>query len=121
MPTEYRIASIGGMWFLATIALSAVFIGAGLQGELTTLHIVFASTIFLMGIIGTLFLLRWFNKFSDSETDIAKAKRQRIDDMIRDMSDEDLVELKKRLSDGDIEDEELLDYVSEDGELVFRN
>ncbi len=114
---ETRIASIGGLWFLATLALSAVFLGAGLQGELTLVHIVFACAILALACIATPILIHWFN----SNSDVVKAKREKIDTMLRDMSDDELMELKQRLSDGDYSDESLLEYVSDDGELVFRS
>ena len=105
------------MWFLATIMLAALFIGAGLQGEFTVFHAVFASIIFGLALIGT--PLAYYGLRED-ETDTAKAKRERIDTMLRDMSDDELLELKQRLSTGDYNEDSLLDYVSDDGELVMR-
>ena len=51
-----------------------------------------------------------------------KRKRDRIDNVLRDLSDKDLLRLRERLSDGAI-DEDLLyqQIVGDDGELVYRN
>ena len=104
------------LWFISGIVLAALFIGSGMAGELTIAHMIFAGLILTLAVIGTVAIWTMPSLIEN----VGKAKRPRIDDMIRDMSDNELMELKKRLSDGDIDDEELLDYVSEDGELVFR-
>ena len=50
-----------------------------------------------------------------------KRKRQRIDDMLSDMSDEELFELRQRLQDGTYDEDYLYDnVVGDDGELVMR-
>ena len=49
-----------------------------------------------------------------------KSKRERIDNMLRDMSDNELLELKQRLSTGEMNDDNILDYLGDDGELVLR-
>lgn len=114
---KVNISVILIMWFLATVMLAALFIGAGLQGEFTLFHTVFASIIFVLALIGT--PLAYFG-LREEEIDTAKAKRERIDMMLRDMSDDELLELKQRLSTGDYSEDSLLDYVSDDGELVMR-
>jgi hypothetical protein len=50
---------------------------------------------------------------------IEKRKRDRLDAVLRDLSDDDLRRLKQRLTDGTIDDEQLYDrLVGDDGELV---
>lgn len=115
---ETRGSLTGGLWFFSTLALIALFIGSGLQGELTIGHIVLAFTIIGLAVGATPILLRW--KGDEAETEREKAKRERIDNMLRDMSDDELLELKARLSSGEFSDEQVLDYLSDDGELVFR-
>lgn len=104
------------LWFLATLILAAIFIGSGLQGEFTTAHMIFASIVLTLAMIATPLVIY----ATREKDDIGKKKRQRIDNLLRDMSDDDLLELKQRLSDGKFSDEAHLDYVSEDGELHFR-
>lgn len=54
-----------------------------------------------------------------SETE--KKKRERLDAVLRDLSDEDLMRLKERLMDGSVDDEILYDrIVGDDGELVYK-
>jgi len=114
---ETQIAVVSAIWLGAVILMAALFIAAGMQGAFTLTHFIFAALILTMAFIGTPLAMRWIG----DDDSLAKAKRQRIDDMIRDMSDDELVELKQRLSDGNYDEDELLDYVSEDGELVFRS
>jgi len=105
------------LWFISGIVLAALFIGSGMSGELTTAHMIFAGIILTLDVIGTAAI--WM--MPSLAVQVEKSKRQRIDDMVRDMSDDELVQLKQRLSDGDYSEESLLEYVSEDGELVFRS
>ena len=50
-----------------------------------------------------------------------KRKRQRVDSMLSNMSDEELFELRQRLQDGTVDEDYLYDsVVGDDGELVMR-
>lgn len=56
-----------------------------------------------------------------SAEEIEKRKRERIDSVLRDLSDDDLLRLKQRLGDGVVNDEVLYSaIVSDDGELVYK-
>ena len=56
---------------------------------------------------------------AQSEADIEKRKRERLDDVLRNLSNEDLLALRHRLQDGDINDEILYDeIVGDDGEFL---
>jgi len=60
---------------------------------------------------------------SDDEKieDTEKRKRERLDNVLRDLSDEDLLILQKRLQNGAIDDSVLYDrLVGDDGEIVNR-
>lgn len=63
------------------------------------------------------------NLAETSATDeLEKRKRERIDTVLRDMSNEDLHILQQRLQDGNINDEVLYEHiVGDDGELIRRN
>lgn len=51
-----------------------------------------------------------------------KRKRERIDTVLRDLSDDDLLSLRERLTDGAIDDEALYDrFVGDDGELIYQH
>lgn len=105
-----------GLWFLSAIVLVALFISAAAQGELTAGHMVFASILLGVAIVGTPLLLR----MNGSAAEEAKQKRQRIDSLLTDLSDDDLMELKHRLADLDNSEASVVEYVGDDGELVMR-
>jgi hypothetical protein len=96
--------------------LVALFISAAAQGELTPGHLVLAFTILALAIAGTPYLLR----MKDPEAQQEKTKRRRVDRLLNEMSDEDLVELKRRLSDVDLGEPISVETLGDDGELVRR-
>lgn len=116
MLDEKRSNLMGVMWFVTAIVLASLFVSAGIGEGLTILHLLTTALILLVTTLGTFAVFRM--KTDDNQ--VAKSKRQRIDDMLRDMSDEDLFELKQRLSDGSYDEEQILDYLADDGELVMR-
>jgi hypothetical protein len=60
------------------------------------------------------------NSSQAKEVGVEKKKREHIDSVLRDLSDEDLLRLRRRLLDGTINDERLEDaLVGEDGEIVY--
>ena len=114
---ELRASMMGALWIICGIVLAALFISAAAQDGLTLAHIGITSIILFAAVSGTAFV---WKAFAPADTHTEKAKRQRIDTMLRDMSDDELIELKKRLSDGDYSDDTILDFISDDGELVTR-
>src|SRR5262245_40364340 len=117
MTQEIRGNLTVALWFLSALVLVALFISAAAQGEVTSAHIVLASVILAFAVTGTSSLLR----LTTSDSQQAKSKRQRIDRLLLDLSDEELVELKKHLSDGNSDDDSALEYLGDDGELVRRS
>jgi hypothetical protein len=116
MSEQSRVQLIGVMWFFTGIALAALFISAAAIRELTTGHIAIAFAILGLVGIASPFLLRWKGDESAQE----KAKQGRIDKLLNDMSDDELVELKRRLSSVDVDDDMVVHSVGDDGELVRR-
>ncbi len=108
---------IGGLWFFSAAVLVALFISAAAQGELTRGHIVLALLIMGVAISGTLF----FSSRQAGDSLSTRAKRKRVDTLLRDMSDDELFELKQRLANGDFSDVSILDHLGDDGELVWRS
>ena len=115
MSEDNRVTLTAVLWFFSALALGALFISAGIMGELSIGHMVIALVILALDMIATPTLLRW--KGSESEQE--KAKQHRIDTLLGDMSDDELIELKKRLSDGALSDEAVT-TLGDDGELVRR-
>lgn len=63
--------------------------------------------------------MRFNFDFNSDEDDREKRKRDRIDTVLRDLSDDDLIRLRERLADGTINDNVLYEkIVGDDGELV---
>ena len=55
-----------------------------------------------------------------SDDELEKRKRDRIDNVLRDLSDDDLGRLRERLSDGTIDDDHLYHMLGDDGEIIYR-
>lgn len=104
------------LWFLSAVVLGVLFIASAFQGEFTILHLSFALLVVTLVVIATPLLARW----KDAETALEKEKRQHIDNLLRDMSDEQLVTLKQRLASGELNEEKFVEYLESDGELVGR-
>jgi hypothetical protein len=65
--------------------------------------------------------LRRQNNVEKEVNSIEKKKREHIDSVLRDLSDDDLLRLRRRLLDGTINDERLEDaLIGEDGELLYK-
>jgi membrane protein YdbS with pleckstrin-like domain len=114
MSEDNRVALTAVLWFFSALAIGAVFISAGIMSELTVGHLAIALVILALDVVATPILLRW-----KGETEQEKAKQHRIDTLLGDMSDEELVELKKRLSGGDFNDGHVA-ALGDDGELIRR-
>lgn len=75
----------------------------------------------IVGMAGIWRMYRDDASYSYQEQDEEKRKRDRLDSVLRDLSDEDLIRLRERLSDGAIDDEVLYQQmVGADGELVSK-
>lgn len=106
------------LWIMTGVALAALFISAAAAQSLTILHGLIALAILAASAGGT--FATWKVQFQE-EDGVVKAKRQRIDQIIQDLSDDELVALKQRLSDGDYSETSILDFLNEEGELVGRS
>jgi hypothetical protein len=105
-----------GLWFLSAIVLAALFIAAAAQGELTPLHAALASVMLALATIGTVSILR----MKDSETQPEKAKRGHLASLLDDLTDDELAELKHRLTGNDSDNEDIATYLDDDGEIRHR-
>ncbi|MFN8374795.1 MAG: hypothetical protein U0694_18190 [Anaerolineae bacterium] len=105
-----------GLWFLSAIVLTALFIASAAQGELTSAHVTLASVMLALATIGTISIWR----MKDSETFEEKTKRRRLDNLLDNLSDDELAELKQRLTSGDSNGDAVMSYLGDDGELRQR-
>lgn len=117
MNEENRATLTGALWFFTTVALVALYIAAAVQGELTSGHVLLTGVLLALSVGGTTVILR----MKDPEAVQDKEKRQRIDSMLRDMSDDDLLVLKQRLVADKYSEEPHYELSNEDGELVIRS
>ncbi len=114
MSEDNRATLTGALWFFCAIVLAALFISAAAQGELTAGHMLLAVVILALAVAGTLGILRW--KGDDAQE--VKAKRQsRVDNLLRDMTDDELGELRQRLSADGHKELPLTSFLDDDGEL----
>lgn len=106
------------IWGAMGIALAALFISAAAQG-FTVFHMITAILLALAPLAATGFIWQWggvLNKPSQDleDTFSEKAKRERIDQVLRNLSNAELMALKKRLSHDDIDDDLLEYYLQQD-------
>lgn len=116
MSEETRGTLFIGLWFLSAVVLAALFISAAAQGELTPGHMVLAFVVLALAVAGTLFV----SSQKNAEVQETKAKRRRLDNLLHNLDDDDIAELKRRLLDVDDRETLLSDYVGDDGELNLR-
>ncbi len=107
------------LWFFSTIVLAGLFISATAQGELTSAHVTLALVIMGLALAGTTYLLR--QKEPEIQRPAEKAKRLNVDSVLSELSDEELVELKQRLSESNYSVETLVNSLGDDGETVLRS
>jgi len=80
-----------------------------------------AAMTMLPMIVGMSVIWRMYrdDRSEDGELSEEKRKRDRLDSVLRDLSDEDLIRLRQRLSEGAIDDDVLYhEIVGEDGEFL---
>jgi hypothetical protein len=116
MSEDTRATLTGCLWFFSALALVGLFISAAAQGELTLGHVLLAFTILGLAIAGTPYLLQ----MKEPEAQQEKTKRRRIERLLNEMGDDDLLELKRRLSEIDLGDAIGVASLGDDGELVQR-
>ena len=108
------------IWGAMGIALAALFISAAAAQAFTVFHMITAILLVVAPFLATEMIWQWggvLNKQSQDldETFSEKAKRERIDQVLRNLSNAELLALKKRLSQDDIDDD-LLEYYLQQGE-----
>ena len=115
-----RSGITGFMWlvYVGAVIAGAMELGAVIIPLAVILMIpLLALNAFMWGIAGRLRELRMTDA-AESSAEIEKRKRDRLDKVIRDLSDEDLLRLKHRLMNRDIVDDDLEYMLGDDGELV---
>ena len=122
MDNKTRLDATKFIWMVLGVVLAFLFISAGIADGMESPHVVMGVVALIAGTISTGAIWN-MDGSSNQSADISeqeKAKRERIDAVIRDLSSEELIALKSRLSDGTITDDVLYERMalSDDGELV---
>ena len=123
MDTKTRLETTKYIWALIAVILVALFISSGIGDGLETGHVILGVVALIVGGASTGFIWNPDHAakdiISDSESG-EKAKRERIEAVLRDLSNEELIALKNRLADGTIDDDLLYERMalSDDGELI---
>jgi hypothetical protein len=102
------------------IAVTAIGIESGRGGGLSVLALLIATPLLahLISLVWRYSLVLIDEQEEGSES-LEKRKRERLDSVLRALSDEDLLHLKKRLVDGSLNDDLLYeDMLGDDGELL---
>lgn len=110
---ELRGSLTGGLWIMIGIVLAALFISAAAQNEITGIHMILTFTLLAVAGAGTYFI--WYILPDSQRQHVEKAKRQRLDDALKELSDDELIALKQRLSDGEYSEESILEYLDREG------
>ena len=123
MDNKTRLDATKFIWMVLGIVMVFLFISAGIADGMEAPHGFIGFAALMAGTIATGAIWN-MDGSSNQSADISeqeKAKRERIDAVIRDLSSEELIALKSRLSDGTINDDVLYERMalSDDGELDF--
>lgn len=119
-----RLEATRYIWTAFAFALVALFISGGIANGIQAAHVVLGIVIAIAATGATGFIWN-FGDYEETvmigeDNAIEKAKRERLDKVIRELSSEELIALKRRLSDGTIDDDLLYERMtlSDDGELM---
>lgn len=115
-----RTLATGFMWliYVTAVMVGAIEIGAIIIPLAVILMIpLLAMNAFMWDFFGKMKELR-MAKMGQSGEQAEKRKRNRIDKVLRDLSDDDLMQLKQHLANRDVEDDDLAYMLGDDGEIV---
>lgn len=123
MDNHIRLQATKYIWITTGISLFSLFLSAGLASGLEAGHVILGIAICIAGFLSTGTVWNWGEPGMASVVDMEaqeKVKRERIDGVLRDLSNEELIALKQRLSDGTVDDDVLYQRMtlSDDGEIV---
>ena len=125
MDGKRRMEATAAIWGALSFAMFGLFLSGGMADGVGVMHLIITIVLVLGGFLGTGLLWNWgtigmFNEMNAGKTSShEKPKRDRIEQALRDLSNEELVVLKQRLSSGEINDDVLHQYMAgDDGERV---
>lgn len=119
MSNKNRTDLTSVIWGTIAFALFGLFL-SGLGAGLTLIHFLIALLLVIVALTMTGFIWDWGRAFSvsDSAENSEKVKRDRLEEVLRNLSNAELQALKDRFSNNEIDDELLYNYLSEEDKLA---
>lgn len=120
IPVRGAVTIVVWLSYLAMIYVSVEQLAAW---AILLAFVLMIPLVVVMGATWNMFGGRTVAKYdSRDESSTEKRKRERLDNVLRDLSDDDLLQLRQRLQDGTIDENILYErMVGDDGELIQRN
>lgn len=124
MDAKTRLEATKYIWTAYGIALVALFISGAAANGLEAAHVVLGIAMSIAAFLCSGLVWSWGEVSNVSAvammSESEKVKRERIDNVLRDLSSEELYALKQRLTDGTVNDDMLYEQMmlSDDGELI---
>lgn len=110
---------------LATTFMWLIYVGATMAGVEEVGPLMIPLSIILMVPLLAMSAFMWdipgktrFSQYTAQTEEAEKRKRDRLDAVLRDLSDDELLRLKQRLSSGTVDDDHLQYLLGDDGELM---
>lgn len=113
-----RVDITGIIWGTMAFALFGLFLSGLGDAGLTIIHLLVALALLIVPSVATGYLWNWGRGFSTNETHAEKAKRDRLEEVLRNLSNAELQALKARFRNNEIDDEMLYAYMDEDDQML---
>lgn len=120
MTNKNRTEITAVIWGTMAFALFGLFLSGLGDAGLTIIHFLIALLLLIVPMVVTGFMWDWGRAFSSNESEQGseKVKRERIEHVLRNLSDAELQALKDRFTNDEIDDEILYSHLSEEENLV---
>lgn len=120
MKDNNRLQITAVIWGSMAIALFGLFLSGLGDAGLTIIHFMMALLLIAAPMAVTGFIWDWGRAFSvdNSEQSSEKAKRDRIEHVLRGLSDTELQALKDRFKNNEIDDDMLYTHLSESEDTI---
>ena len=123
MSNDNRVQITAVVWIAMAIALFGLFISGLGDAGLTVIHLMMATLILAVPSAITGLIWGWWGPGvaadeAQNEAQSEKVKRERIEEVLRNLSNAELVALKKRLQSNEINDDVLYAYLEEEEDVL---
>ena len=116
MSNKNRTEITAAVWGSIAFALFGLFLSGLGNAGLTVIHLVIALALLIVPLVTTAFIWDWGRAFAvnQGESTAEKVKRDRLEEVLRNLSNAELQALKERFRNNEIDDEMLYNYLSEE-------